>query len=447
MVESLPTKQKIFRMFHIVLPILITQVAMYLISFFDILMSGRYSSADLAGVAVGTSIWMPIYIGLAGILASITPIVAHLNGAKNEAEIKRVVQQGIYVALLLSFIVFIILMFSVEKILHLMPLEARVSEIAEKFIHGMMFGLIPLFILSVLRSYMDALGKTRITMLITLFLAPITVFFNYLLIFGNWGFPELGGAGSGYASSIAMWVVCIIAIVVIYSLQPFKNYQIFNNWSKVDFRRWKEIMKMGVPIGLSIFAEVSIFSVVTLMMGNYTTSVISAHQIAINFTSLLYMVPLSISFGATVLIGNELGANRTKDAATYSKLAVSAAVLFSGISAMIIYFLRENIANVYTSDVEVIALAVHFFGFAVLFQLSDAVQASVQGSLRGYKDVNVTFIMAILSYWVIGLPLGYIVANYTSFGPFGYWIGLIAGLTVGAITLSIRLITIQRKLV
>ncbi|MCZ8535873.1 MATE family efflux transporter [Paenisporosarcina quisquiliarum] len=443
--ETSHFKEKWSLMLKIIFPILVTQVALYLVSFFDILMSSRYGSEDLAGVAVGSSLWVPVYTGLAGILLAVTPIVAQLVGAKKKEEVKLVVQQGLFLSLALSTIVIVILLFLLEPLLQSMTLEPRVETIAKSYLYAMIIGIIPLFAYNVLRSYMDALGKTRVTMIITLLSAPINVFFNYLLIFGKFGFPELGGAGAGYASAITYWLIFLIALGVAHYQSPFKQYELFNNWERVQFSKWRDISKIGVPIGLSIFAETSIFSAVTLMMSTYSTAVISAHQIALNFTSLLYMVPLSISIGATVLVGFEVGAKRFHDAKIYSWLSVSTAIIFSFFSACILFFFREQIAGLYTTDVTVIQLTIQFFIFAALFQLSDAIQAPVQGSLRGYKDVNVTFIMAIISYWVIGLPIGYLLSKFTDFGPFGYWIGLIIGLTAGAITLSLRLIKIQRK--
>lgn len=445
MYETTSIKEKWALMLKIVFPILITQVALYLISFFDILMSSRYGSEDLAGVAVGSSLWVPVYTGLAGILLSITPIVAQLVGAKKKDEVRTIVQQGLFLSLGLSVVILIVLFSVLEPILQSMSLEIRVEKVAKSYLMAMSLGIIPLFAYNVLRSYMDALGKTRVSMIITLLSAPINVFFNYLLIFGNFGFPELGGAGAGFASAITYWLIFLIAIIITHKQKPFQQYGIFRKWQAVQLSKWRDISKIGVPIGLSIFAETSIFSAVTLMMSTYSTAVISAHQIALNFTSLLYMVPLSISIGATVLIGHEVGANRLKDAKTYSWLSVGTAVLFSFISACILFFFREQIAGIYTEDKEVIQLTIQFFVFAALFQLSDAIQAPVQGSLRGYKDVNVTFIMAIISYWVIGLPIGYLLSKFTDFGPFGYWIGLIVGLTAGAVTLSLRLLRIQNR--
>ncbi|TQR05536.1 MATE family efflux transporter [Psychrobacillus soli] len=443
--KSLPGKSKY--MIKIVVPILITQVALYLMTFFDILMTSKYSIDHLAGVSIGSSIWVPVYTGLTGILIGITPIVAQLIGAKKKEDVRTFVQQGFYIAILLAFIVFIGILFLIDPVLNLIPLEDSVRLVAKKYLYMMSIGLIPLFLYSVLRSLIDALGRTRVSMVITLLSAPINIALNYVFIYGKFGFPALGGAGAGLGSAITYWIILFIAIFVVYKNKPFAELKIFNFWSKLSFAKMGSLTKIGIPIGLSIFAETTIFSAVTILMSVYSTEVISAHQIAMNFTSLLYMVPLSIAMGATILVGHEVGAKRYKDARTYSWLSVGTAIFFSFISSSILLIFREPIASIYTDDQYVITLTVQFFLFAALFQLSDAIQAPVQGALRGYKDVTVTFIMAIISYWIIGLPTGYILANFTSFERFGYWIGLIVGLTVGAITLVIRLVHLQKKII
>lgn len=443
--NTVPLKKKPFRLATIVLPILVTQVALYMMTFFDILMTGRYDTYHLAGVTIGSSFWVPVYTGLAGILMGLTPIIAQYIGARLHEEVRPSVQQGLYVSVALAAIVFAIILFAVAPILEAMPLEAEVRIVAADYLKGMSFGLLPLFAYTVLRSFFDALGATRVSMFIILLSAPINIFINYLLIYGNWGFPELGGAGAGYASGITYWLVFFIACSVAWKRKPFKEYALFKGWEKVSFRKWKVILFIGVPIGISIFVETSIFSAVTLMMSNYSTAVISAHQIALNFTSLLYMLPLSISMGATILVGQAVGAGQMRDAKQYSFLGVGLAIVFSFISIAILLVYRAPIASLYTTDGQIIGLATQFFIYAALFQLSDAIQAPVQGALRGYKDVNMTFIMAIVSYWVLGLPIGYLMATFTDLGPYGYWIGLIAGLTVGAITLTLRLVYIQKK--
>lgn len=442
--KSLPEKSKY--MIKIVVPILITQVALYLMTFFDILMTSKYSIDHLAGVSIGSSIWVPVYTGLTGILIGITPIVAQLIGAKKKEDVRTFVQQGFYIALLLSFVVFIGIILLIDPVLNLIPLEDSVRLVAKKYLYMMSIGLVPLFLYSVLRSFIDALGRTRVSMFITLLSAPIHIVLNYLFIFGKFGFPALGGVGAGLGSAITYWLILFIAIYIVHQNKPFAELKIFHSWGNPSIAKMGTLTKIGVPIGLSIFAETTIFSAVTILMSIYSTAVISAHQIAMNFTSLLYMVPLSIAMGTTIIVGHEVGAKRYKDARTYSWLSIGTAIFFSFISASILLLFREPIASIYTEDKQVIALTIQFFFFAALFQLSDAVQAPVQGALRGYKDVTITFIMAIISYWIIGLPTGYLLATYTDFERFGYWIGLIVGLSVGAITLGIRLVYLQKKI-
>ena len=442
MVKNLPTYLKTLSI--IVMPILITQVFLYLMTFFDILMTSKYDIGHLAGVSIGSSLWVPVYTGLTGILISITPIVAHYIGGNNKQQVKPSVQQGMIVAITMSLLVYALIFLAVEPIVSMMDVSAIEREIAIAYVKTISIGLIPLFLYSVLRGFIDALGLTRITMFITLLSAPINVFLNYLFIFGKFGAPELGGQGAALASALTYWVVLFITIGLIATLPSIKEYQIFSGFSGIQMKRIWTIIAMGVPIGLSIFAETTIFSAVTLMMTNYTTEILSAHQIALNFTSLLYMIPLSIAMGATIVVGQSVGAKKFTEASHYAWLSVLLAIAVSFVSASILFFFREQISTFYTDDAVVVGYAVQFLIFAALFQLSDAIQAPVQGALRGYKDVKITFIMAIISYWVIGLPLGYYLATTTSLVQYGYWVGLIAGLTAGAITLSIRLLIVQK---
>jgi multidrug resistance protein, MATE family len=440
------TLQDKFRQFLVVLvPILVTQLGMFSMSFFDTMMSGKFSSTDLAGVAIGSSLWVPVFTGLSGILLAITPIVAQLVGGGRHKDVAYSVIQGVYAAVFLAFVVILAGVFLLDPVLNNMNLEEHVRSVAKNYLIALAFGVIPVFVYNVLRSFIDALGMTRITMYVTLTSLPINIFFNYVLIFGKFGFPELGGVGAGVASSITYWLITLIAALVIQKHYPLRRYSVFGKWFAVSLAKWKEILLIGVPIGLSIFFEVSIFSAVTLFMSGYRTEVIAAHTAAINFASFLYMIPLSISMGLTIVVGFEVGAKRLQDARTYSLMGISTAVILAAVYGAILLLFREPISTLYTDNPEVSALIVHFLLYAVFFQLSDAIQAPVQGALRGYKDVNITFMMALISYWIIGLPLGYLLARHTDFGPYGFWIGLISGLTAGAITLSWRLKIVQRK--
>ncbi|WP_347550144.1 MATE family efflux transporter [Pseudalkalibacillus hwajinpoensis] len=442
-----PTKsirEKLKLLIIILYPILITQVGLYSMNFVDTIMSGRAGANDLAGVAIGSSFWVPVFTGLSGILLAITPIVSQYIGAKQEDRVSFSVLQGIYLSIALSISILIAGNLILDPILNLMDLNENVSHIAKEYLVGLSYGIIPLFIYSVLRSFIDALGETRTTMLVTLSSLPINVFFNYVLIFGKFGFPEYGGAGAGYASAITYWFILFIALIVILRVHPFRTYEIFRRFYGISFSTWKEQLKIGVPIGFSIFIEVSIFAAVTLLMSRYTTETIAAHQAAINFASLLYMIPLSISMALTIAVGFEVGGGRYQDAKQYSYMGIAFAVGMALLSALCLLLFNDVVSSWYTSNQVVFELTKVFLIYAIFFQLSDAIAAPIQGALRGYKDVNVTLVMSVISYWVIGLPSGFLLAKHTAFGPYGYWVGLSAGLFVAAVTLFIRLRFVQK---
>lgn len=443
--QTFTKKEKIRQFFIILLPILITQLALYAMNFFDTMMSGKFSKNDLAGVAIGSSLWVPIFTGLSGILLAVTPIVAQLVGAKKTKSVAFSVIQAIYLAIIMAVFVILIGSFVLNPILNRMGLEEDVRRIAHDYVVALSFGMIPLFAYGVLRSFIDALGKTRVTMIITLLSLPINIIFNYILIFGKFGFPRLGGVGAGYASAITYWLITIFALIIIIKQSPFSTFGVFKKLYAISFEKWREILKIGVPIGFAIFFETSIFAAVTLLLSKFDTTTIASYQAALNFASFLYMVPLSISMSLTIIVGFEVGAKRYRDAKQYSFIGVLLALGMAVVCGTVLLLLRTEVASIYTNDAAVLEMTKHFLIYALFFQLSDAVQAPVQGALRGYKDVNITFVATLISYWVIGLPVGYYLANYTSLGASGYWIGLISGLAVGAILLASRLLIIQKS--
>lgn len=442
--QTYTKSQKIRLLFYILIPILITQISMYAMTFFDVMMSGQYSTQDVAGVSIGSSLWTPVYTGLSGILIALTPVVSQLVGSRQSKSVSYSVMQAIYLAVALALFILIIGAFSLNPVLNAMDLEDSVHMVAHDYLIALSLGIIPLFIYNALRAFIDALGQTRISMIITLCALPVNVLFNYLLIYGKFGFPELGGVGSGYATAITYWLIALVAILVVIKINPFSTYQVFTEFFRVSWKEWKALLLIGVPIGLAIFFETSIFSAVTLLMSKYDTVTIASHQIAMNFASLLYMIPLSISMALTIVIGFEIGAARYKDAKEYSWIGISMALTMSLVLSTILFLFREPVASLYTKDHEVMMLTSHFLIYAIFFQISDALQAPIQGILRGYKDVNVTFAMSLVSYWILGLPIGYFFAKFTDMGAFGYWIGLISGLALGAIGLAARLRFIQQ---
>ncbi|WP_121639264.1 MATE family efflux transporter [Virgibacillus sp. Bac330] len=445
MYRTTSLSEKLTLFITIVIPILITQVSMYVMNIFDTMMSGRASAADLAGVAIGSSLWVPIFTGVNGILLAITPIIAQLLGAKSEEQISKKVKQALYLSVTLALFVFLFGTILLDPILQLMDLENDVEHIAKFYLVALSTGIIPLFIFNTLRSFIDALGQTRISMFIILLSLPLNLIFNYMFIFGKFGIPTYGGIGAGIATSITYWLICFITFVVIHRLYPFRKFSILSYWIKPSFKAWWGQLKIGVPIGAAMFFETSIFSAVTLLMSAYSTYTIAAHQAAMNFASLLYMIPLSVGMALTIAIGFEVGAKRFDQARIYGYIGISGGIFIALFAGLVLYFTKDGVALLYNSNPEVVHLTKHFLIYAIFYQLADAFGAPIQGALRGYKDVNATLVIAFISYWVIGLPVGWLLANYTALEPFGYWVGIITGLSCGAIALLTRLLYLQRK--
>ncbi|OAB43647.1 MATE family efflux transporter [Paenibacillus antarcticus] len=438
-------REKYKQFLVILLPILITQITLSAITFFDTNMSGKSSSVDLAGVAIGSSLWIPVQVGLSGILMGLTPIVSQLIGNNQKNKVSYQVVQALWLSLILAVMVLILGGLVISPILDAMSLESNVRKIAHQFLLGISIGVIPLFGYMVLRSLIDALGETRTSMTITLMSLPINITLNYLLIFGKFGFPRLGGAGAGIASGITYWCIFFIAIWFVHRQQQFAVFGIFHKFYKISLKAWKELLKIGLPIGFSVFFETAVFAAVTLLMSQFNTATIAAHQAALNFATTLYMIPLSICMTLTILVGFEKGAGRTKDARQYALIGIGTAVALSLLTAVVLIFASRQVAFLYSDENHIIELIQHFLVYAIFFQISDAIATPTQGVLRGYKDVTPAFIIAFISFWVIGLPVGYLLATYTTLGADGYWIGLIAGLAIGAILLLRRLMYIQKR--
>lgn len=440
-------REKIGLFFMILWPILVTQICFTAMNVVDTMMSGRAGTVDLAGVAIGSSLWLPVFTGLNGILLAVTPIIGHLIGSKQHDKIAEVVTQALYLSVILAVIVLAIGGLILEPILSVMELEPAVHHIAKHYLIGLSVGIIALFAASVIRYFIEAQGHTRITMFILLSAVPVNIFLNYVLIFGKLGFPKLGGIGAGYATGITYWLILLITIVLIFRLNVLREFQLFVQWFSPSWKAWKEQLAIGIPIGLSIFFEVSIFSGVTILIGlMFNTVTIAAHQAAISFTSLIFMLPLSISMTLTIIIAYEVGGGRFAAAKQYSRFGVAAATGILAAVSVCLYVFRKQIAYLYTDNPEVLVMIMQFFVFAIFYQLSDAAQASLQGILRGYKDVTYPFIIALVAYWGVGFPAGYILASSTDLGPFGFWIGITFGLTCAALGFFVRLNVVQRRI-
>ena len=438
-------KDKIILFLKIFFPILIYQFANYSASFVDTTMTGQYNTLDLAGVSIATSLWNPFFTFLTGIVSALVPIIGHHLGQGQKKEVASDFYQFIYLSLALSLILFLLVFFLVPVILGYMGLETAVASVATRYLWLLAIGIIPLLLFSVIRSLLDTLGLTKLSMYLMLLLLPLNSGFNYLLIYGAFGVPELGGAGAGLGTSLAYWALLLISILVLLKHKKLKEYHL-EVPMPLRIEKIKEAIHLGLPIGGTVFAEVAIFSVVGLIMAKFSSLIIASHQSAMNFSNLMYAFPMSISTAMAIVVSYEVGAKRLSDAKQYIHIGRLTAMVFAILTLSFLYIYRENVASLYGQDPEFIQLTASFMTYSLFFQLADTFAAPLQGILRGYKDTVVPFYLGLLGYWGVAIPLGIVLDYWTGLGAYSYWIGLIVSLVISGILYQWRLQVIMKTI-
>ncbi|MCH4158327.1 MAG: MATE family efflux transporter [Acidaminococcaceae bacterium] len=429
---------------QVMLPIFITQVTIMGMSVADTVMSGHAGADSLAGVAIGGNIWMPVFTGLNGILMALTPIVAQLLGAQKRAAIAGSFWNGIYLAVGLGLGLILLGSLTLDVLLQHLQLTPAVHRIALNYLTGVAWGIVPFFINIILRSLVDTLGYPQLTMKLFLLTFPVNVFFNYLLIFGKGGFPALGGAGAGYGTSITYWLLMLAFILLIKKLPPLQALHLEQR-QPLSWHLLKEHLHLGIPSGLAILLETSIWGIVGLCMAKFGTETIGAHETAISFEGLLYMLPLSFSLALTIIIGVEVGAKRYASAEQYARLGIGANLTLALVFVVILLAGGRYIALFYGAHGSMLDLTIRFLFYAAFFQLLDATATPIQGILRGYKDVKFGFLSSLIAYWGLCLPLGYFLDVGLGHGPYGYWQGLILGILISALLQAGRLYYVQKR--
>ena len=437
-------KDKFILFLKIFFPILIYQFANYSASFVDTTMTGQYNTMDLAGVSMATSIWNPFFTFLTGIVSALVPIIGHHLGRGKKEEVASDFYQFIYLALGLSVVLLGMVLLLAPPILNHIGLESLVAAVAVRYLWFLSIGIIPLLLFSVIRSLLDSLGLTKLSMYLMLLLLPLNSGFNYLLIFGAFGVPELGGAGSGLGTSLAYWVLLGISILVLFKQEKLKALHLEKR-IPLNMDKIKEGVRLGLPIGGTVFAEVAIFSVVGLIMAKFSSLIIASHQSAMNFSSLMYAFPMSISSAMAIVVSYEVGAKRFDDAKTYIGLGRWTALIFAGFTLSFLYIFRGNVASLYGNDPEFIDLTARFLTYSLFFQLADTFAAPLQGILRGYKDTVIPFYLGLVGYWGVAIPVAMVFDSLTDFGAYSYWIGLIISLVVSGALYRWRLTVIMKR--
>ncbi|MCL4118329.1 UNVERIFIED_CONTAM: hypothetical protein GTU68_008586 [Idotea baltica] len=417
-------------------------------SFVDTVMAGRVSSNDLASVALGNSMWVPMLLLMTGTLLSTTAKVAQFFGENKTKEIGALVRQALWLALFIGCTA-AFLLWNAEALLHWMNVEESLIPEAMIYLHAVALGFPAFALYHVLRCFSEGLGLTRPSMVLSIIGLILNIPLNYIFIYGKLGLPRMGGAGCGVATAIVMILMFLGMLIWI---KKKHSYQFSDLFKYFDWPQWKTIKNLlfiGLPIGIAVFAETSIFAIIALLIGKLGATVISGHQIALNFSSLVFMVPYSISIASTIRVGQLLGQENATAAYFASRVSISTALTYACCAAFIILLFRHSIASLYSSDTQVINLAASLIIYSAIFQLPDAVQATASGALRGYQDTRVTMIITLFSYWCAGLPIGYVLGMthliHNPSGPHGLWQGLVIGLSCSALLLILRLKKIARR--
>ncbi|TXR54970.1 MATE family efflux transporter [Reinekea thalattae] len=430
-------------------PILIGQLAQIANGVIDTLMAGRASAEDLSGVAIGNSLWVPLFLFMMGLLNSTQPIISGHRGAKQFDKIMPVTWNAFYIALIAAAIT-IALLTHVSPVLNGLDMEAAAADITVGYLNAFVWGVPAVFTLVTLRGLTDGLGKTKIFMAFSILSACINAPLNYIFIFGKFGMPELGGVGCGWATAIANWASLLLLVLYLNRAKAFEQLRLWQHRTLPNRQSILEIIRLGIPIGFTIFVEATMFSVVALLMVPFGSVAVAGHQIALNVTSVLFMVPLSLGFALTLRISFLLGAQQPKEAKLAARSTVFLAVVIALFYCALLLTFSRQIAGLYSHEADVIAMAAKLISFAAMFQVADSVQVSSISALRGYRDTKIPMFIMISSFWIVGIPLGYILANTNwllpAQGPKGFWIGLILGLSHAACWLLFRLITKKHKL-
>ena len=408
-------------------------------------MSGQYSSLDLAGVAMGGVILWPLFMLFAGVLTALTPMVSQHVGGGRRLAVGALIQQGIWVAIIFGVILFLLVRIS-EPLLILFDVAPEAVSIAMAYLKAASWGCPAVMLYVTLRYACEGLGQTLLPMLIAGTTLPINAGLNYVLIYGLFGAPELGGEGCGWATAITMWFELGVMLLVI--RRPWlRNTGLFERVLKPKLATIKSILQVGLPIGMTMFLEMTVFSLVSLLVGSIGIAAIGANTIGGNLNWFVFVIPMALGSAASIRVGYHVGAKDYALAAKVARLSVLISATYAFLASLVLVLGREVLPRIYTSDPAVLALTAEVLLIVAAYQFFDCTQATMIGALRGYKDTQYPMIISIIGYWLIALPVGTILGWGLlgwNLGVLGFWIGLGCGVGFVALFAIVRLYRTSR---
>lgn len=438
-------KKEFIALATLALPMLLSQIAQVGTGFVDTVMAGSVSKEDLSAVGLGNSLFVTIYITLLGVMTALNPLIAQQYGAVNKGDAKagdigELGRQGLWYGLLMGVIGMVLIWAAILPFEHYFGhLSTNTLAITKEYLWFIGLAMPAAMIHRTLHAYASSLNKPKVIMIVSWLCFFANIPLNYVFVYGKFGMPALGGAGCGLATAIVFWLNAIILGIYIAKDRYFHEFGLMDKFSLPNIRLFGDITKLGIPIGLSFFIEVSLFSCIMFLVarldGN-TENYVAAQQIAINITSLIFMIPQSLGVASTVRVGMAMGRREPKSARYSSGVALSGAVAISFLTAAFLVIGREQLATLYTKDTAVIAIASAIILYAAAFQLVDAVQCVASYALRGYKITTTPMIIHIIAFWGCGLLPGIVLAFYVGMGIYGFWMALVISLAVAALSLG-----------
>ena len=426
-------------------PVMLGQLGHVLVGFADNIMVGELGAPALAAVSLANSIFF-ILMGLGvGFSFAMTPLISEADAAKNYMEGKKSYQHGVIILSVLGVVLAGVLLL-MEPLLRMMNQPEDVVVLAIPYYNVLAFSMIPLLIFQAIKQFTDGLSLTKYAMIAILGSNCINVLLNYILIYGKFGAPALGAVGAAYGTLVSRILMIFVLLYFISKRKKFQSYKIAISWFSLEKERVIKIFKLGYPTALQMFFEIGIFASAVLLSGMIGTDEQAANQIALNLSTMTFMVATGVAVTATIRVGNQKG---LKDYYNLKRIAISNVVLMiiiSIIAAIGFMSLRTYLPWIYIDDENVVNIAAKLLIIAGLFQISDGIQVVVLGALRGLQDMYVPMWLVFVSYWIIGFPVCYYLGLKTDLGTFGVWIGLLVGLTVSATLLYIRFQRLTKRL-
>lgn len=435
------------RTLQLALPVVVGQVAVFSMSFVDTVMAGRLPDRQLAlaGLGIGGAFWSALMIFTIGLLMAVQPSVAQLDGAGRHPEAAAVTRQAYWIAALAALPFWAACYFS-APILQFAGVDGQIIPVAAGYLRAVSWGAPAICFVFLLRFFSEGSGHTRPTMFYGTLGALLNIPLNYIFMFGKFGVPAMGTVGCGYATAIVIWLQLLMLVIYIQTHRHYKPFELFSHIARPAPEVLRDLLKLGLPIAVAITLESGLFVAAALLIGRLGPLPAAAHLIAINFSALVFMVPLAMGSAVTVRVGNAVGRGDLAGARYAGIIGLLIVAVGQCCNMILMLVFPEYIVGLYTDDVAVATLAVSLLFFAGIFQLPDGLQICATGALRGLKDTRVPMFYNLLAYWVIGLSLGYYLTFHQQLGPAGMWIGMIAGLTVGGSLMVARFMHITRRM-